>query len=344
MSAWEGFKRSVVPVVVLLGACAGPTSHVVQRGVFERTPSVTVDSILAPVRGDGLGELATLQRLPPSVANELRRAYILGENGDQAGAVAILNRQLYGEEPPTAAVEAMARYLRARFTRHLAAADDVAADVQRARDLASDPALQTLLASEFAAAVVAPAPPAVPIVANRTAPPVLPRSAWSARPANRSDLIPLGNPVCITMHHTTILLNSHSSKVAAAQLYQIQGDHQKSNGWADIGYHYLIDRAGRVWEGRELRWQGAHAGGDANRGNIGVCLLGRFLRGADGQDPSPEQAASLDRLLRWLCSEYDIGSNKIYFHRRFKATECPGPRLEAVVNDIRRGMERSAQS
>lgn len=349
MSAWEGCKRSVVLAVLGFGACAGPGNRIVQRGVFERTPSLTVDSITAPVRGDGLSELATLQRLPPTPANELRRAFILCETGDKNGAVVIANRLLYGEEPPTAAVEAMARYLRARASRDSMPADEVAADVQRARELATDVSLLALLDSEFDVAAARPAAPVAGAAepapaATVAAPAILPRSAWNARPANRADLLPLGKPTCITIHHTTILLTSHSAKAAAAQLYQIQGDHQRSNGWADIGYHFLIDRAGRVWEGRELRWQGAHAGGDANRGNIGVCLLGRFLRGGDGQEPSPEQVVAMEQLLRWLCREYGIDPGRIYPHRRFKATECPGPRLEAVLNEVRRRMERSAQS
>ncbi|MEZ5965025.1 MAG: peptidoglycan recognition family protein [Planctomycetota bacterium] len=356
MSAWEGIKRSVASAALFaaalvaalfLGACAGPTSRIVQRGVFERTPSLTVDSITGPVRGDGLGELATLQRLPPSPANELRRAFILSENGDRNGAVAIANRLLYGEEPPTAATEALARYVRARASRGVTSAEEVDADVQRARELTADSAFLALLDAEFAggrATVVAAPAPVEPTGTAWTAPPILPRATWNARPIDRGDVLPLGRPTCITVHHTTILLHSTSAKVAAAQLYQIQGDHQRSNGWADIGYHFLIDRAGRVWEGRELRWQGAHAGGTANRGNIGVCLLGRFLRGGDGQEPSPQQAESLERLLRWLGQEYGIDAAHIYPHRRFKATECPGPRLEAVMNDIRRRMERSAQS
>jgi len=344
MSAWEGNKRSIVLAVLCLGACAGPGSRIVQRGAFERTPSLTADSITAPVRGDGLGELATLQRLPPTPANQLRRAYILLETGDRAGAVVVVNRLLYGEEPPTAAAEALARYLRARAGRDSVPADEVAADARRARELAEDPGLRALLASEFPEGD-APKPAAAPAVAATTQRPrVLPRSAWGARSAERADLLPLGKPSCITIHHSTILLDSYSAKVAAAQLVQIQADHQHANGWADIGYHFVIDRGGRIWEGRELRWQGAHAGGQANRGNIGICLLGRFLRGPDGQEPSREQAAALEQVLRWLCQTYDLPTSSIYFHRRFKATECPGPRLEAVVNDIRRRMDRPEQT
>lgn len=335
----------VVWLALLAAGCAAPAGRLTTRTTFERTPHTSVDSIMAPVRGDGLAELAALQRLPPSAANELRRAYVLSESGDFAGAIATLNRLLYGEEPPTAVVESLARYLRARASRQRGDQEEIAADLARARELTDDPQLLALI---DAASPKPRAPePAVPEARTPAAPAaltVLPRSAWGARPLRQADLQPMTKPYRITIHHTAILATSTSERVAAAQIYQIQADHQHSAGWADIGYHYLIDPAGRIWEGRPIRYQGAHAGGDNNRGNIGVCLLGRFLRGRDGQAPTPEQAATLDRLLRQLCREHGIGPGNIHFHRRYKATDCPGPRLEAVVNEIRRRMERAAQS
>jgi hypothetical protein len=325
-----------------LGACAGPTSRIVSRQTLERAPGLSIESITAPVLGDGLSELASLQRRPPSPASELRRAYILSQHGDHAGALAALNRVLYAEEPPAAGVEAIARYLRARANRNQADDADFAADIERARELTDDPRLKDLLALEITPTRAAPPPP--PALPGPAALAILPRSAWGARAADHGDLVAMSKPYRITIHHTAILSSSRSENAAAAQIFQIQGGHQRSDGWADIGYHYLIDPAGRVWEGRPLRWQGAHAGGDHNIGNIGVCLLGRFLRGADGQEPSADQVVALERLLRHLCGTYAIPAGHIYFHRRFKATECPGPRLEAAVNGIRRRMERGAQS
>ena len=56
-----------------------------------------------------------------------------------------------------------------------------------------------------------------------------------------------------------------------------QTGHQQTNHWADIGYHYVIDRQGRIWEGRELSWKGAHAGNkQANENNVGIALIGNF--------------------------------------------------------------------
>ena len=44
-------------------------------------------------------------------------------------------------------------------------------------------------------------------------------------------------------------------------------------GWSDAGYHFLIDRNGRVGPGRPLERIGAHVVGH-NTGTIGICLFG----------------------------------------------------------------------
>lgn len=348
MTSWEGSGRlGVLVALLVLGACAGPSSRIsVERNTMVRTPSVSVASVTAPILGDGLAELASLRRMPPTAANELRRAYVLGQTGDGAGAIAALNRLLYGDEAPTAEVEALARYLRAKLNKQRGETVEVEADLARAREITGDAELQVLIANELPPAP-APRVEAKPAAARPAlaALSVLPRSAWNARPARANDQVPMEKPYRITVHHSANLTQSRSQTSAAQDIFRIQTDHQgPGRGWADIGYHYVVDRAGRIWEGRPMRWQGAHADGDNNRGNIGVCLLGRFMRGGDGQEPSEEQNAALEKLLRHLCRQHAITPGAIYFHRRFKATECPGPRLEAVVNEIRRRMERSAQS
>ena len=46
-------------------------------------------------------------------------------------------------------------------------------------------------------------------------------------------------------------------------------------GWTDIGYHFVIDPAGTIYEGRDIRVRGAHVEG-ANTGKVGLLLLGDF--------------------------------------------------------------------
>lgn len=159
------------------------------------------------------------------------------------------------------------------------------------------------------------------------------RARWNARPirANRS---PMTNIRRITVHHTGTRFDSTDFGQSAQGILSVQRHHQDTNGWADIGYHYMIDRAGRVWEGRSIQYQGAHAGdSNLNSGNIGVCLLGDF----DQQKPSNDQQGGLIRLIGQLRDKYSIPASGVYTHQELKATECPGGALSDVVDRYRSG-------
>jgi tetratricopeptide (TPR) repeat protein len=162
---------------------------------------------------------------------------------------------------------------------------------------------------------------------------ILPREQWHAR-AIRSNIDPMTPIFRITVHHTADRCDQSDLQSSAELINYYQKVHQERNGWADIGYHFLIDRAGRVWEGRPISYQGAHAGNsEKNRGNIGVCLLGDFTE----QQVNATQKTSLAGLLRELCRIYKLNpGTQVYTHKEMQATECPGPKLQSVVEDFRR--------
>ena len=92
-------------------------------------------------------------------------------------------------------------------------------------------------------------------------------------------------------------------------------------GWSDIGYHWVVDREGVVWEGRPESLQGAHCR-DYNRESIGVCWLG----GLDGNGTpvgniTKAQTRSMEELLRQLHRRYPDAL--LYGHRDLAATKCP---------------------
>ena len=99
---------------------------------------------------------------------------------------------------------------------------------------------------------------------------------------------------------------------------------ERNPRFGDIGYHYLIDAAGRIFEGRPIAWQGAHARGQNNYQNLGVCLLGDFTRGR----PTEAALASLGLLLNELRARYRIPSGRVFGHRDLLVTECPGDALQ----------------
>lgn len=103
----------------------------------------------------------------------------------------------------------------------------------------------------------------------------------------------------------------------------IQDFHQDGRGWVDIGYNFLVDVSGRIFEGRGWEVSGAHAPGH-NVSGIGVCMIGR-----DG-DATPAAKAAI----RWLYDEACRLAGrrlKMLGHRDVFATDCPGDELYAWV-------------
>lgn len=152
-------------------------------------------------------------------------------------------------------------------------------------------------------------------------------------------------PYRITVHHTAEPADTHSLDAAKREMRDLQRMHQQGNGWADLGYHFLIDHAGRVHEGRPINAQGAHAGNsDLNRGNIGICLIGNFVaqpeRGSEyslAERPTNAQYEALDALIGKLQARYSISDSQIWAHSHLKETACPGPELLNWVSQRRSG-------
>lgn len=180
------------------------------------------------------------------------------------------------------------------------------------------------------------------------------------------------NPLqTLTVHHTATA-NGETGDAAAARLRSIYRYHAVDRGWGDIGYQYLIDAAGVVYEGRwsgtasascaaggdgsdfghaddDQMVGGAHVGG-YNSGNMGVSLLGTFTKG--GAAPTASAVDGLEAVLAELGTRHGLdpegtvtyvnpvnGYRKtvptISAHRDWEATECPGDRLYSQLPDIR---------
>jgi hypothetical protein len=164
------------------------------------------------------------------------------------------------------------------------------------------------------------------------------RLEWGALPFNTAKLDLVGGRwEKITVHHSdevgALVFNGTMAQSAQA-VRSIQRQHLKGNRWGDIGYHYLIDARGRIFEGRPLKWQGAHAGdGVKNRRNLGICLLGNFNR----HTPSAKARVALRGLLEDLRKIHSIPRAKVYVHSEFTSTECPGHHLTDWVKSYRGG-------
>jgi hypothetical protein len=125
----------------------------------------------------------------------------------------------------------------------------------------------------------------------------------------------------------------HSALPFADGPREIQRAHMGLKGYADIGYHFLIDGLGDLYEARTLRARGAHTGGH-NTGTVGVVLLGNFNVIA----PPARAWQTLRALIAYLHDDYDI--DYVAGHHDFQPddTECPGAylgkRLPALAADL----------
>lgn len=98
--------------------------------------------------------------------------------------------------------------------------------------------------------------------------------------------------------------------------------HTRDNGWKDIGYHLVIKRDGTIEQGRPLEQAGAHVAGH-NADSIGVCLVGGVnARMQPENNFTPEQWASLKRIVKDAQSTYN--GIMVLGHRDLDAKKsCP---------------------
>lgn len=109
-----------------------------------------------------------------------------------------------------------------------------------------------------------------------------------------------------------------------------------ANGWAGIGYHYVIRKNGVIERGRPLAVVGAHAYGE-NYHTVGINVTGNF----DKEVPTDAQMKSLTELVTALCRIYHIdpGPATIVGHRDVNSTDCPGKNLYRLLPQLRDDVE-----
>ncbi len=166
--------------------------------------------------------------------------------------------------------------------------------------------------------------------------PVLPRSAWTPASVARPALIhPMNGIRRITVHHEGATVFTATGQAdAARRLESIRLGHlsRKTDGqpWADIGYHYIVDPGGRVWEGRSIQYQGAHVH-LKNENNLGIMVIGNFEK----QDPTPAALATLNRFLADQMRIHRVPLAGVFTHRELNPTACPGRSLQSHMLAVR---------
>jgi len=196
-------------------------------------------------------------------------------------------------------------------------------------------------------------------------PNILSRSAWGADESWRSSDPTYSDTIEQAHIHHTAGSNDYTRADVPAI---IRGDywyHTQVLGWSDLGYNFVVDKFGRIWEGRaggiERAVLGAHTLG-FNHDSFGVAAIGRYGAAA----PSPDLVRSLVRLTAWKLDAYDrkpagttrvrsAGSDRyaagtwvrlpvIDGHRDTNQTACPGDSLYAKLPDIRERAQARADA
>lgn len=144
----------------------------------------------------------------------------------------------------------------------------------------------------------------------------------------------------IVIHHTASTNNLDDPKQA---IRNIQYYHAVSRGWGDIGYNFIIDQKGNIYEGRGggPKVVGGHALA-VNKTSIGIAVLGNF----EDQKVPKAVTQGLVRLIQQQANLYDLDvkdevkyNSKTYpvvgGHRDNAATSCPGANLYKLIPSIR---------
>jgi hypothetical protein len=161
--------------------------------------------------------------------------------------------------------------------------------------------------------------------------PLMRRSEWTVVAPRLDRMRKAGRFHRLTIHHSGSTKAVHTIKNAV--IHDLDGvlTSHRQRRYGDIGYHFIIDYAGRVWEGRSHAFQGAHVLGE-NEGNLAVMLLGNF----DKQKPSEQQLVSMYKTIHALRKQYAIPSKSVYGHRDLGASACPGKNVYSHILKLRK--------
>ncbi|MFI1443308.1 peptidoglycan recognition protein [Streptomyces fructofermentans] len=187
-------------------------------------------------------------------------------------------------------------------------------------------------------------------------PSIVTRNGWGADEQLRERNFSYTKTVKAAFVHHTASGNNYACAQASSVIRSIYRYHVKSSGWRDIGYNFLVDKCGNIYEGRAggvaKAVMGAHTLG-FNSNSMGIAVLGSF----GGAAPPAAAVTGIARLTAWKLGLFganpkgktylvsgggnlyrkgtNVRLNVISGHRDGFATECPGGRLYAKLGTAR---------
>ncbi len=193
---------------------------------------------------------------------------------------------------------------------------------------------------------------------SRLRPALVTRAQWRADESIRQPIDWSSTIQAAVVHHT-VNANDYSRAQAPALVRAIYEYHVKGRGWSDVGYHFLVDRFGTVYEGRKGSIDkiplGVHSGG-FNTNTIGVAIIGEFT----GTAPPDAAMRSVAQVAAWKLATFGrdpLGTTVltaregsthpvrkpgwkgslpvVMGHRDVASTACPGQKTYDRLDTIR---------
>jgi hypothetical protein len=222
-------------------------------------------------------------------------------------------------------------------------------------DSTDGPTTEEMLAQQ--AALDAARPDSSQATTGYPRPSVISRGVWClSADCNYTSGLAYSPATHMVVHHT---VSSNSSSDWSAVVRAIWNYHTYTKGWGDIGYNYLVDRNGVIYEGHMNQdyWNldviGTHAA-DANAGSMGVSLIGTYTTAAEYpvyDVPPPAMQTAAANLMAWKADQRNIdvysasrlvnmswGLPHVMGHRDVyggTATVCPGGNAYALLPHFR---------
>ncbi|MGH9039861.1 MAG: N-acetylmuramoyl-L-alanine amidase, partial [Acidimicrobiia bacterium] len=199
-------------------------------------------------------------------------------------------------------------------------------------------------------------------------PEVVTRAQWGADESIRRGA-PKFAPITKLFVHHTVTAPSDADPDPASTVRAIYAYHVQGNGWDDIGYNFVVDGQGKIYEGRWARSYpadeiptgedameygaiGAHVSG-FNVGAVGIAVIGDYT----DVKPSSKAMDAVERMLAWKADRHDVDPEgadpftpsdgvprkfpNIAGHRDAGQTACPGNRLYPELPDLRREVAKA---
>nr|WP_300339429.1 N-acetylmuramoyl-L-alanine amidase [Actinomyces sp.] len=196
--------------------------------------------------------------------------------------------------------------------------------------------------------------------ANSLPVPVVTRAEWGANQAYMTWSPKYCDAAHVVVHHTAGT-NNYTAAQSASIVAGIYYYHAVTLDWGDIGYNFLVDKYGQVFEGRYGTLSsaagkmvvGGHARG-ANTGTMGISMMGNYV----STSPTDVQLDRVGKMAGWFLKrsgvtnasasasftiltteKYKAGQvvnlPRILAHRDVGYTTCPGDAGYSKMGQIR---------